>query len=179
VGTLAVLALVGLVAGGLVASLGAPRPMRYRLAEALMIAGTLPWLYLILSSGHQPRKIYWLPGTDLRDQFRVGLHFAAQQIGGNLLVFAAFGAGAPVRWRLRPAGVVAIAAAASAVLELTQWFFVTGRVTSIDDVLVNALGAGVFTLLSRRWWQARQPLSTRVDNSGTTVSPDAGTVSGR
>jgi glycopeptide antibiotics resistance protein len=172
----AVVTLLGLAVGALVATLGPARPRRYRLAEAAMIAGTLPWLYLILRTGTRPRTIYWLPLSDLRDQFRIGLAFAVEQIGGNLLVFAAFGAAAPVRWRLRPPAVLLIAATASALLEVTQLALANGRVTSVDDVLVNAVGAGLAALVTRRWWRVRRRRSSTVDDSGTTLSPDAGTV---
>ncbi len=186
-GGLVVVTLIGLAAAGVLATLGRPRPRRYRLAEALMIAGTLPWLYLILRPGHQPHTVYLIPGHDLRDQFRVGLHFATEQIGGNLLVFAAFGFAAPVRWRIRPAAVVAVAALASTVLELTQFVMADGRVTSVDDVLVNAVGAGLFVLCSRRWWRGGSRPRQRgaghelinIDDPGTTLSSGGGSVSPR
>jgi glycopeptide antibiotics resistance protein len=181
---LVVVTVSGLLLAGVVARAGRGRPRGYRLAEALMIAGTLPWLFLILRPGHQPQHVYVIPFTDLRDQFRVGLGFAAEQIGGNLLVFAAFGFAAPVRWRLRsrcprPLVVLGIAALASAALELTQLVLGDGRVASVDDVLVNAVGAGLAALLSRRWWRGSRDSWTGVDRSGTTLSPGAGTVSQR
>jgi glycopeptide antibiotics resistance protein len=79
-------------------------------------------------------------------------------------VFAALGALLPVRFRLgSPRTVVlrvfVVAAALSAVLEALQLVLSLGRVTSVDDVLVNALGAAVASLVSIRWWRSRAVLS--------------------
>jgi glycopeptide antibiotics resistance protein len=78
------------------------------------------------------------------------------QIVGNLLVFAAFGFLAPIRWQIRPLWVVAAAAAASTTVETLQWVLGLGRVSSVDDVLVNAAGAGLAALCSRRWRRHRE-----------------------
>ncbi len=167
----AIVGVVGLVAAVFVARSGEPRPRRYRLAEALMIAGTVPWIYLILLPGVH-HAVYLIPFTDLAEQFRVGLRFAAWQIGGNLLVFAAFGFGAPIRWRIGPLTVLATAAATSACLEFIQYAMAAGRVASIDDVLVNTVGAGLAAACSRPWWRRRA-------REGSTLSSPAGTFSQR
>ncbi len=136
-----------------------------------MIVGTVPWIYLILRPGTH-HGVFLVPFSDLAEQFRVGLGFAAWQIGGNLLVFAAFGFGAPVRWRIGPLAVVGVATAASGCLEIIQYALHDGRVSSVDDVLVNAVGAGLAALCSRHWWRRRpEPAST--------LAPPAGTVSQR
>ena len=75
------------------------------------------------------------------------------QLGGNLAVFAGFGALAPVRWRLRGWQVVAAAAVGSATVESLQHLLGLGRVASIDDVLLNTCGAGLAALVTRRWWR--------------------------
>ena len=182
----AVVTVVGLLAAAAVALRGRPRPTRYRLAEALMIAGTAPWLWLILRPGHQHDTLYLIPGTDLRDQFGVGLAFATWQIGGNLLVFAPFGFAAPIRWRIRPATVALLAALASAALETAQYVMADGRVTSVDDVLVNAVGAGLAALCSYHWWRSRHAESGDSTGpgggplgQGSTMSSRAGTVGQR
>jgi len=169
-----------------VALRGRPRPLRYRLAEALMIAGTASWLWLILRPGHRHDTLYLIPGTDLHDQFGVGLAFAAWQIGGNLLVFAPFGFAAPIRWRVRPPVVVLLAGLASAALETTQYLMAAGRVASVDDVLVNAAGAGLAALCSYHWWRRRHAELTGAPGSGDSpsgrgsrLSSRAGTVSQR
>lgn len=75
------------------------------------------------------------------------------QVGGNLLVLAAFGAFLPMRFavldRLWRVGVVAAAAAVT--MEVLQYVLNLGRVSSVDDVLVNTTGAVVAALLTRRW----------------------------
>ena len=69
----------------------------------------------------------------------------------------AYGFLAPVRWSIHPLWVVATAAAASATVEFLQWALHLGRVASIDDVLVNAAGAGLAAACSRRWWRRSAP----------------------
>jgi glycopeptide antibiotics resistance protein len=40
----------------------------------------------------------------------------------------------------------------SAAIEITQYALDVGRVSSVDDVLLNATGALLAGLASRRWW---------------------------
>jgi hypothetical protein len=141
------------------------RAWRTAVAEVGMVAGTAPWLWMILTPLPEPRHLHLLPLVDLWNQLHhpVAVFF---QVVGNMLVFSAFGFLAPVRWRVGPLWVMAVAAAGSATVEALQWLLDLGRVTSIDDVLVNAAGAGLASLASRRWWAAhaepghlRQPLT--------------------
>lgn len=176
----ALVTLAGLLLAALVAATGPARPRRARWAEVLLIAGTAPWLFLLLRSGHQRLgSRYLVPFTDLRDQFRVGLGFAAVQITGNLLVFAAFGFGAPIRWRIGAGTVLAVTATASIGVEITQYLMADGRVASVDDVIVNAAGATVAALCSRRWWRTRRPWPDRPEKPASTLSSDAGSVGQR
>ena len=71
------------------------------------------------------------------------------QVGGNLLVFAVFGFFARLRWRIGVGAVTLLAAGASTVVELLQYTLTLNRVTSVDDVFLNAAGAGLAALLSR------------------------------
>jgi glycopeptide antibiotics resistance protein len=48
--------------------------------------------------------------------------------------------------------ILAVAVAASIVIEVLQWLLDIGRVSSVDDVIVNAAGAGLAAAASRRWW---------------------------
>jgi len=132
---------------------------RTRLLDAAILLGTLPMIALVMYPHPEgsPRRVFLVPFVDLAGQFGVGLGYAARQIGGNLLVFAAFGFFGPIRWRLGLFGVTAIAAAGSAVLEILQYLIEANRVTSVDDVLVNAAGAALFALASRRYWATRRP----------------------
>jgi VanZ like family len=123
-------------------------------AEVLMIAGTAPWLFLVLMPNHGNARGYNLtPFRDLANQVHTGLLFAVSQITGNLLVFAALGFGLMVRFRLRPLQVLLIGALGSTVIETLQWFLPLGRYSSVDDVLVNAVGAYLAAWLAYPWWR--------------------------
>lgn len=124
-------------------------------AEVGMVVGTVPWLWMILTPLPEPGLVFLVPLTDLWSQLHHPPLWVFYQITGNLLVFAAFGLLAPIRWRIRPLWVIAIAAAGSATVETLQWALQLGRVASIDDVLVNATGAGLAAVGSRRWWRIR------------------------
>jgi len=51
--------------------------------------------------------------------------------------------------------IVALAAGCSVLVEGAQYVLRLDRVSSVDDVLLNAAGAGLAALASRRWWRAR------------------------
>jgi hypothetical protein len=128
--------------------------LRSAVAEIAIVLGTVPWIWLILTPNPgRVRGRNLVPFHDLINQFHVGPGFAAEQIGGNLLVFAAFGFFTPIRFRVGPGFVVTVAAIASAVLETLQWVLRLGRFSSVDDVIVNASGALLAALLSHRWWR--------------------------
>ena len=90
------------------------------------------------------------------------------QIVGNLLIFAALGFLVPVRFAMLASlpRVLAVAAAGSVLIETAQYLLPLDRVASIDDVLLNTVGAGLAALGSRRWWRARsvQPAQSGGDN---------------
>jgi hypothetical protein len=137
------------------------RAWRLSLAETAMVAGTVPWLVLMAAPITLPldaRHFYLIPFDDLWQQLTGPPGEAVVQIVGNLLVLFCFGAGGAVRfralagpWRLLLAG-----AACSLLLEALQLLTASGRVFSVDDVLVNAVGALLGGLVTRRWW-ARDP----------------------
>lgn len=133
--------------------------LRWSLAEVGVVAGTLPWLGLVLAPGTGGRRLALVPFRDLVDLFGAGPATVVVQVGGNLLVLAAFGALLPMRFavldRLWRVGVVAAVAAVT--MEVLQYVLNLGRVTSVDDVLVNTTGAVVAAFLTRRWWVARRP----------------------
>ena len=64
-----------------------------------------------------------------------------------------------MRWRLggRTRGVLGVvaagAAAGSLLVETLQWALGLGRVSSVDDVLLNTLGAVLAALVTRPWWR--------------------------
>lgn len=140
--------------------LGPAEAWRRSLAEVGMVVGTAPWLWMILTPLPDEGLVHLIPFRDLAGQFEHPLLWVGFQIGGNLLVFAAYGLLAPIRWPIRPLWVVITAAAGSATVEFLQWGLALGRVASVDDVLINATGAGLFALCSRRWWRVRDPRTT-------------------
>ncbi|MDR7280079.1 VanZ family protein [Catenuloplanes atrovinosus] len=156
----ALVPVAALVAAGLAAlrmRRGVPRETAWHdsAAEIGMLATTAPWIWMILTPLDAPGQVFLVPFSDLPNQAAEGLGFLTYQVGGNLLVFAGLGALAPVRWpALRGIGRVSLlGAAASAIVETLQYALDLGRVASIDDVLVNAAGAGLAALLSRPWWR--------------------------
>ncbi|MFB7828776.1 VanZ family protein [Streptomyces hydrogenans] len=136
---------------------------RLSLAEVGMVHGTLPFLWMTMmpggGAGVVPPRVSLVPLRDLVVMGSLG-------IVGNLLVFAALGFFAPVRWAAvaSPARILALGAGCSVLVETAQYVLRLDRVSSVDDVLVNATGAVLAGLASRRWWRTRatQPATHRV-----------------
>ncbi|MFI0960503.1 VanZ family protein [Streptomyces sp. NPDC021080] len=125
---------------------------RASLAEVGMVHGTVPFLWLTmmpgLAPGVAPRRVSLVP---LRDLVTMG----AGGIIGNLLVFAALGFFAPMRFASLASvpKILALGAGCSVLVEVAQYVLWLDRVSSVDDVLVNATGAVLASLASRRWWR--------------------------
>ena len=51
--------------------------------------------------------------------------------------------------------ILALAAAVSILVEVSQYVLRLDRVFSVDDVLPNTAGAGLAAIASRHWWRAR------------------------
>jgi VanZ like protein len=136
---------------------------RSALAEIGMIIGTAPWVWMILTPnpGHA-RGRNLVPFRDLANQFHIGLGFAAVQIGGNLLVFAALGFFLPIRFRVSATFVLVVGIACSSTVEILQWVLRLGRFSSVDDVIVNATGAFLAAWLSRPWWRRARGNASKV-----------------
>jgi len=146
------------------AGAGAPVEVQDRawlaaVAEVGAVAGTLPWLWMILTPLPQAGAVHPVPFQEVAGYLSVPFSEVVVQLGGNLAVFAAAGALAPVRWRLgagtgRVLGIVAgFAAAGSLLVETLQWALDLGRVSSVDDILLNTAGAVLAALATRRWWR--------------------------
>ncbi len=118
--------------------------------EVGMVATTFPWIWMILTPLAGPGRVYLIPFVDLADQLHHEPLWVVTQIGGNLLVFAGLGFLAPIRWPVGIGSVLVAAGLASASVEALQYLFHLGRVASVDDVLVNTVGAGLAAVLSRR-----------------------------
>ncbi len=133
---------------------GHPAPGRTALADVGIAAGTLPWVWMILTPASGQTGVSLVPFTDLTTLIGAPWETVSVQVGGNLLVFAALGALLPVRSArfASPARVAAVAAVASAAVEALQYALRLSRFSSIDDVIVNTLGAVLAALVTRRWW---------------------------
>jgi hypothetical protein len=160
--------LVGLPLAALVAwalarrrrAAGVASAWRLSLAEVGMVYGTVPFVWLTMmpgsGAGVVPARVSLVPFRDLLTMGPLG-------IAGNLLIFAALGFFAPIRFRA-PASlprVLALGAGCSVMVEIAQYVLRLDRVSSVDDVLVNATGAVLAALASRRWWR------TSADGRGT------------
>lgn len=132
---------------------GTPGGIAWRrsVGEVGMVAGTLPWLWMLLSPQPGPGGVSLLPLRDLALQVAGDPGTAVAQIVGNLLVFAAAGFFARVRFgaRARIGRLAGWAAAAAVLAETLQYVLGLGRVSSIDDVLLNALGAALAGVVAR------------------------------
>lgn len=130
------------------------RAWRTALAEVGIVVGTVPWVAMTMLPGNQagvvPSEVSLVPLQDL-------MTMPAYQVGGNLLVFAAIGFFAPLRFPALATlpRILALAATGSTLIETAQYVLPLDRVASIDDVLLNTVGAGLAAVMSRRWWATR------------------------
>ncbi|MGW1871123.1 VanZ family protein [Streptomyces mauvecolor] len=134
---------------------------RRSVAEVGMVHGTVPFLWLTMmpgaAAGTAPARVSLVPLRDLVTMGSVG-------VVGNLLIFAALGFFAPMRFAALASvpRILALGAGCSALVETAQYVLQLDRVSSVDDVLVNATGAVLAALASRRWWRtAAQAQSDR------------------
>ncbi|GID29570.1 VanZ family protein [Paractinoplanes brasiliensis] len=123
-------------------------------AEVGLVYGTVPMLWLTMmpgpGAGVVPGRVSLIPLADLVTMGPLG-------VAGNLVVLAALGFFAPIRFAAVASAprLLALGAAASVLIETSQYVLRLDRVSSVDDVLVNAVGATLFGLASRRWWKPR------------------------
>jgi glycopeptide antibiotics resistance protein len=129
------------------------------LAEVGIVYGTVPWVWMIMlpgpGAGTVPGRLSLVPLHDLATILAHGPLTATRQIVGNLLVFAALGFFAPLRFAALASlpRILALAASCSVVVEAAQYVLRLDRVSSVDDVLLNTAGAGLAALASYRWWR--------------------------
>ncbi|MGX1267417.1 VanZ family protein [Streptomyces phaeoluteigriseus] len=125
---------------------------RTSLAEVGMVHGTTPFLWMTMmpgaAAGTVPGRVSLIPLRDLPTMGSLG-------IVGNLLVFAALGFFAPMRFANLASlpRILALGAGCSVLVETAQYVLRLDRVSSVDDVLVNATGAVLAAMASRRWWR--------------------------
>ncbi|NIK59806.1 VanZ family protein [Kribbella shirazensis] len=125
---------------------------RSALTEVGIVYGTVPWVWMTMlpgsRAGEVPGRVSLVP---LRDLLTMG----TGQLVGNLMVFAALGFLAPLRFRAVASlpRVLALAAGCSILVETAQYVLQLDRVSSVDDVLLNTAGAGLAAVASRKWWR--------------------------
>lgn len=149
------LPLPALVAGALTLrrrAAGVTSAWRISLAEVGMVYGTVPFVWITLmpgpGAGIVPGRVSLIPLRDLATMGPLG-------IGGNLLIFAALGFFAPMRFVALASfpRILALGAGCSTLVEIAQYVLRLDRVSSVDDVLVNATGTVLAALASHHWWR--------------------------
>ncbi|AVT30840.1 VanZ family protein [Plantactinospora sp. BC1] len=144
---------------------------RMSLAEVGIVYGTVPWVWMIMLPGDRAGtvsgRVSLVPLVDLFTIAAAGPLTAAGQVIGNLLVFAALGFLAPLRFPALASvpRILALAAGCSVLVEAAQYLLRLDRVSSVDDVLLNAAGAGLAALASRRWWRDTAETSSGLPRS--------------
>jgi VanZ like protein len=125
---------------------------RNSLAEVGMVYGTAPMVWMTMMPGEGagivPGRVSLVP---LRDLVTMG----ALGIVANLLIFVALGFFAPIRFAALASvpRMLALGAGCSVLIETAQYVFQLDRVSSVDDVLLNAASAALAALASRHWWR--------------------------
>jgi hypothetical protein len=125
--------------------------------DVLLVCAAIPAIGFTLVGGatlDSPR-FQLVPFRDMTQLLlhSVSMEIAVAQISGNLLLFAGFGALLPMRWaRFASWRVLILAGAGMGVLiETAQAFF--GRISTIDDALLNAGGFLLAAALTHHWWR--------------------------
>jgi hypothetical protein len=132
---------------------------RMSLAEVGMVYTTVPFVWLTMmpgsGAGIVPARVSLVPLRDLVTMGPLG-------IVANLLIFAPLGFFAPMRFAALASvpRILALGAGCSILVETAQYVLRLDRVSSVDDVLVNAAGAVLAALASRHWWRARAAIVT-------------------
>ena len=129
-------------------------PARAALAEVGLLCWTLPFVGMLFTPQDTPRSVDLVPLHDLPSWLSGAPGTAVAQIAGNLLVLAGVGLFLPIRcgWAASPWRIGLLAATGAVIIEALQWVLAVGRVSSVDDVLVNTLGAVLAAVCSRPWW---------------------------
>ncbi|WP_354644197.1 VanZ family protein [Kitasatospora camelliae] len=181
--TLVALPLALLVVGALARrrrAAGVASPWRMSLAEVGMVHGTVPFLWMTMmpgaGAGTVPGRVSLVPLRDLATMGPLGTV-------GNLLVFAALGFFAPMRFAALASvpRILALGAGCSVLVETAQYVLRLDRVSSVDDVLVNAAGAVLAGLASRRWWRtaAQAPSDTSAVRRAARTDRQSRPIAGR
>jgi hypothetical protein len=139
---------------------GTPHAWRLSLAEVGLVYGTVPFVWMVMLPGAHAGTVHGrvnlIPLRDLLTMLASAPLIFVGEVVANLLVLAALGFFAPIRFAALASvpRILALAAGCSTLVEVLQYVLRLDRVSSVDDVLVNTVGAGLAALASRRWWCA-------------------------
>lgn len=140
---------------------------RKSLAEVAIVYGTVPGVMMTMVPGSMAGLV---TGTVSLEPFVDMPTMGPVGIVGNVLIFAALGFFGPIRfsalrsvWR-----VLVLATAASVTIEVMQYALLLDRVSSVDDVILNAGGATVAAILSWPLWRRRTTPAPSVVASNST-----------
>lgn len=131
------------------------RARRTATLEVGLAYGTAIPIWLTMLPGGN-REISLVPFRDMATM-------PPYEIVGNLLLLSAVGFLVPLRFR-RLASVprtALVAMAVSGAIETCQYLLPVGRVASVDDVILNTVGAAAAALVSRPWWASSRGGITR------------------
>lgn len=109
----------------------------------------------------QSRVVELTPFASMKDELlnAVSWHVAVEQIAGNIILFVPLGVGYALltAGRSTPWFVGFVAGAlAGLTIEALQWILDAGRVSSVDDVLLAATGAGLGFLVAAAVMRRRE-----------------------
>jgi hypothetical protein len=136
-------------------------------AEVGLVYGTVPFIWMTMmpgpGAGTVPGRVSLIPLRDLVTMGPLG-------IAGNLLIFAALGFFGPIRFAALASlpRILALGAGCSILVETAQYVLLLDRVSSVDDVLVNAAGAVLAGLASRHWWSTAPQVPADRSHPGLT-----------
>jgi VanZ family protein len=136
---------------------GGSRPISLDVALVACVTATL---VLTLSPIDDATEIQLLPFSDVVEALLPPVDPARLLTEtANILLFVPLGAVLGLRG-YRLGTTAAIGLALSAAVEFAQLLLVSGRTTSVDDLLLNTLGAVLGSLALSRWLPAREVPST-------------------
>ncbi len=118
---------------------------RTALIDVCIVYGTVPFVWMTLLPGPRAGEVTGAVSlVPLRDLATMSTF----QIVGNLLIFAALGFLVPLRFAALATvtRMTALAGVLSALIETAQYVLRLDRVSSVDDVLLNAAGGGLAAL---------------------------------
>jgi glycopeptide antibiotics resistance protein len=134
------------VALGRVRPTGARGLARWAVALSLIVI----FAFTLFPTGGR-RKVHLVPFEDITGGIGPPVDVSLLlQTGSNVLLFAPLGASLSLLG-LSARTACSIGCALSISVEVAQWFVVSGRTTSVDDVILNTLGTFLGYVVAAHW----------------------------